>query len=110
MTKGEEPRFVIQRRLRDFSQRGVIIQHIKATAEGRQHDVVLALLNRDIAHLRHGESALELRPLLTAVDGDEQSELRAGEDEILVDVIRRQRRVGVEIGRASCRERVSFLV
>ena len=92
---GEKRGCARQRRGGQLSQRADVVDHPDAAAVSRQHQIVLALLQRDVAH---GEAVgeivrLELRPRLTAVDRHEQAELGSqvedvGVDPVLLDDVR----------------------
>src|SRR5206468_2223532 len=69
------------------AQRRVIVQHIDAATESSNHQVILLLLNGEIADGDRGQSALEADPVLAAVYRDVQPKLRAGKEQVRVLVI-----------------------
>src|SRR5204863_3969858 len=62
-----------------------IVDHPDATAVRREHQIMIARMDGEIAHGDSREMvALELRPVLSAIDRNEESELSADEHEVLV--------------------------
>ena len=80
----EEHRLGVELLVVEAAQRLKVIEDVEAAAEGREDEVVLALLDREIAHLDRRQAALQLDPLLAAVGGEEEAELGAGEEEVPV--------------------------
>src|SRR5439155_20436265 len=70
---------------------------VDAAAEGAEHEIVLALLDRDFADRNRG-NARDLAPVLAAVLAPVRGELGAGEEQTRIHVILRDR-----IGRAARR-------
>src|SRR5581483_3188853 len=77
----EEVRVLVERLRRHLAERRVVVEDVEAAAEGRDDEVALALLDREIADLRDRQAALERDPPPAAVDRREQAELGAGEQQ-----------------------------
>ncbi len=75
----------------DGPQRGVVIQYVDATAESSHYQVVLALLNREIANLDGRQSAVQLNPLLAADGGEIQAKFSACKQQLGIHVVFHQR-------------------
>ncbi len=84
---GEEDRVLFQSGIRDLAQGRVVIENVEAPAEGREHDVVLAAVEVDVADLDGGELALELDPVRALVDGEVDAVLGADEEQLRFDVV-----------------------
>ena len=81
-----ERRVLRQQVWRQAAQRGDVVDDPDAAAVGREHQIAVARLDGEIAHRHRREvSALELRPVRTAVDRDPQAEFGAEEQQLRVD-------------------------
>ena len=70
---------------RRLPERRVVVENVEAAAKGGEDQIVLAFLNGEVADGNGGKIAAQADPLLAAVDGEEQAELGADEEEIGVD-------------------------
>ena len=76
----EEQRFLLERFLTQAAQRRIVIEDVKTATEGAQHQVVLASLNLQVAHGDDRYATFQLDPALSAVAGEEETELRPREE------------------------------
>src|SRR6185503_1009834 len=83
----EQGSFLRQRFALKRAERRVVVQHVETAAERSNNQIVLAFLNRQIAHRNCRQPALKLNPFLAAVDGEEQSEFSADKQQVWVRVI-----------------------
>ena len=97
---GEDVAILLENLSRRLPERRVVVQDVEAPAERREDEVVLAFLHRQVAHGNGGEVVAQADPLLAAVDGEEQAELGADEEEIGIDVILGKASVGPLAGRS----------
>src|SRR5204863_2266366 len=66
-------------------QRLEIVEDVDAASEGADDEIVAALLDLQIADGDRRQSAFDLDPVAAAVLADEESELRAGVEQVLVE-------------------------
>ena len=80
---------------RELPQGRIVVEDVEAAAERREHEIVLAFLDRHIAHGNRRQVRAQPNPLLAAVNGKEQTELGPDEEQVGVDVIlgKREHRV-----------------
>ncbi len=71
----------------DVPERRVVVQHVETAAEGRADEIVLTLLNDEVAERDIRHAASELGPLVAAIHGEEHAELRAEKQQLRVDVV-----------------------
>ena len=83
----EDLRRLLKARGAHRPQRRIIVQHVEATAERGQHQVVLALLNGQVAHRDGGKVGAQTDPLLAAVHREEQTKLRPHKEQVRIHVI-----------------------
>ena len=89
------------RRAGQLAERGVVVDHVEAAAEGGGHQVALALLDLELAHGDRRQAAVEVHPRLTAVDRDEGPELGAQEEQARLDVVLHDREARAVVGQAA---------
>jgi hypothetical protein len=66
------------------AQRGQVVEDVEASAKGREHEIVFAFLNHEIANLNRRESSAEAGPLLPAVPGEPETELGADVEHVRI--------------------------
>ena len=70
------------------TQRSDVVNDPDASSVRSQDEVVLPRMNRQVAHRHRRETAsLELRPGLAAIDRNKEPELRAEEEQVLLDEV-----------------------
>ncbi len=87
LAHGEEQGLALQPVGGDVAQRGVVVQDVEAAPEGGADEVVLPALDGEVAEGDVRRAAAELHPLLAAVDGEEDAELRPEEEQLGADVV-----------------------
>ena len=87
VARREERRLVRGDRRRHRAQRTVVVEDAEAAAERGDDEIVVPLLDPEVAHGDGREAALELDPLRAAVLRDEEAELRAGEEQLRIDAV-----------------------
>ena len=82
-------------------ERRVVVEDVEPPSERRDDQIVLPLLDRDVADFDRGEPALQLDPVSAPVLGEEQAELGPGEEEVPVDGVFLQRIDGAALGQVA---------
>ena len=65
----------------DIAQRAIVVKDKDTAPEGGCHQVVLATLNDHVTEGNIGRAALQLHPVVTAVNGEEQAKFGAQEQQ-----------------------------
>ena len=95
---GEQVRRLLQQLVRQFAQRGVIIQDVEAATERTEDQVVLAALDFDVAHGHRGQAALHAQPLGARIERHVDTVFRAAEQQIRLHVVFSQRPDDIGLG------------